>query len=231
MIDNIRGIIKYTYARRHSPQCRYGIILLSGVTLAGIFLLVFAKISEDLLSKELGIFDTQVSIWVRYISSLRTTEIMMGITFLGSTAFLVSLAMIITGIFLHRGRPKMESMTVPIVLVGGFILDDILKIVFHRSRPVHMLVNASGWSFPSGHALVSFTFYGFLAYILWTGNRGKAIKITGSLILLGTALFIGISRIYLGVHFPSDVIAGYAAGGFWAVSCILGLETLRYNRE
>ncbi|MEH7613670.1 phosphatase PAP2 family protein, partial [Gottfriedia acidiceleris] len=106
-------------------------------------------------------------------------------------------------------------------LIGSNILCVLLKLFFHRARPdLHRLIEISGYSFPSGHATNAMTVYGILTFILWRNIRtksGRSLLIITSLIMI---LLIGISRIYLGVHFPSDVIAGYFTGGFWISTAI-----------
>ena len=93
-------------------------------------------------------------------------------------------------------------------LLSVFILNYILKLIFSRERPIDInLIAETGYSFPSGHAMISLAVYGFLAYLLWKSNY-KYKKIGSSLLILLIVL-IGISRIYLGVHYTSDVIGGF----------------------
>jgi undecaprenyl-diphosphatase len=114
--------------------------------------------------------------------------------------------------------------------VGGGLLDEILKVVIRRPRPPYAtaFLHHYSWSFPSGHAMVSLIAYGMLAYllvVLWTNRRSTRISI-----VLGAALLIvaiGLSRLYLGVHYFSDVVGGYAAGVLWLSACISGLEVGR----
>ncbi|MCK9906483.1 phosphatase PAP2 family protein, partial [Frankia sp. Cpl3] len=98
------------------------------------------------------------------------------------------------------------------------------------SRPsMHHLVEAGSYSFPSGHAMVSAAFYGMLGYLIWLNLRQRtkpAWYVVALTVLLIVA--IGISRVYLGVHFPSDVIAGFAAGSIWLTACIFGLHAIRH---
>jgi undecaprenyl-diphosphatase len=91
-----------------------------------------------------------------------------------------------------------------------------LKLAFHRPRPVAFFGSTpSSYSFPSGHALGSFCFYGILAAILATRVRGRGAKFCVWMAAVLLVAMIGVSRIYLGVHYPSDVIAGYCAGAVW----------------
>jgi undecaprenyl-diphosphatase len=102
------------------------------------------------------------------------------------------------------------------VVVGSALLNVVLKLVFHRVRPiVHRIVEANGYSFPSGHSMAAFTLYGVLCFLLWKHTRGTLARVI--LIACGCIMIvaIGVSRIYLGVHYPSDVVGGYLASGTW----------------
>jgi undecaprenyl-diphosphatase len=113
---------------------------------------------------------------------------------------------------------------------GSALLNYVMKIAFARARPdgADPTVYASGWSFPSGHALGSLIGYGMLAYVLivlWIHRPRAQLAVA-----LGAALLIvaiGLSRLYLGVHYFSDVVGGYAAGVLWLSACISGVEVAR----
>ena len=115
-------------------------------------------------------------------------------------------------------------------LAGGGALDGALKLAFRRPRPdtaVDFLSQAS-WSFPSGHSLGSLVTYGMLAYVIsveFTQSRSVRpwVVVAGGAMVLA----VGLSRLYLGVHYFSDVLGGFAAGGLWLSACISGLEVAR----
>ena len=91
-----------------------------------------------------------------------------------------------------------------------FVLNFVLKLLFMRDRPYElMIIDEVGYSFPSGHAMAAFGFYGFIIYLLWHFNLAKSAKIIFSVLLGALIILIGVSRIYLGVHYASDVLAGY----------------------
>jgi membrane-associated phospholipid phosphatase len=108
-------------------------------------------------------------------------------------------------------------------LIGAGELNVILKGIFRRLRPqlLDPWVTPSGWSFPSGHAMGSFVTYGFLAYLLTRVPRVDVPRRTAVAVLVVLVLLIGFSRIYLGAHYLSDVIGGYAAAAVWLTFCIL----------
>jgi membrane-associated phospholipid phosphatase len=115
-------------------------------------------------------------------------------------------------------------------VAGSAVLNQLLKGFFQRPRPhfAHPLVVESSYSFPSGHAMESFVVYGMLAYLavlLWLRSwEARVAVICGAALVV---VLIGFSRMYLGVHYFSDVVAGYAAGGVWLSALITGAETIR----
>jgi undecaprenyl-diphosphatase len=110
---------------------------------------------------------------------------------------------------------------------GASWIDHWLKLTIHRPRPVYAaaLLQTGTWSFPSGHAMGSLVGYGMLAYILMLAFKGKRPVQTLIAVLAGTLIFaIGLSRLYLGVHYFSDVLGGYAAGLLWLSICVSAVE-------
>jgi membrane-associated phospholipid phosphatase len=132
----------------------------------------------------------------------------------------IVLSLVAIGVYLYLRRTRTAAL-LAITMLGAAVLDLALKPAFHRSRPVTFFgPRPSSYSFPSGHALASVCLYGALAAILSVRARGWFVQFC----IWGAALFmagmIGLSRIYLGVHYPSDVIAGYLAGAVWV--CAVG---------
>ena len=102
----------------------------------------------------------------------------------------------------------------------------MLKQIYHRPRPLLPLVSASGLSFPSGHAMISASFYGLLIYLAWTNVRRPALRYALVAVLAGLILLIGLTRVYLRVHYATDVLAGFTAGLAWLVVAIPLLKQL-----
>ncbi|HHZ16715.1 MAG TPA: phosphatase PAP2 family protein [Peptococcaceae bacterium] len=197
------------------------------------FVFLFGKLAAELLKNELLYFDQLIISYISLLNGPVMTELMKGITVMGSATVLIFLALL-TVIYLSRALHRYdESNMVIVALAGSWLANEFLKWLFQRSRPDEMfrLVEVSGYSFPSGHAMVSFAFYGLLLYLLWVNLQTKKRKYFWAAVLGLLVLAIGLSRIYLGVHYPSDVLAGFAAGGVWLVGCILGLQAAESSRR
>jgi membrane-associated phospholipid phosphatase len=144
---------------------------------------------------------------------------MLVITFIGDPLVLF-ISCLILGTWLLRLKQKSEATTLAIAAIGAIGLNILLKHLFSRARPAlwDRIVDVGQYSFPSGHAMVSMVIYGFIGYILANRYRRQQWWIVSLTTLLVIA--IGFSRLYLGVHWPTDIIAGYAAGLVWLIACI-----------
>jgi undecaprenyl-diphosphatase len=161
-----------------------------------------------------------------------TTCFMKLFTFLGSELALTSLAALtlFTGVFWKKGKRFKHCLFICLNLGGGALFSLILKNIFRRPRPnIMQLIEITGYSFPSGHSMNSLIFYGFLIYLsLRYMKHWSKYCISFGLALL--ILFIGISRIYLGVHYASDVIGGFILGIFWLIVSIWVFKKMPFNR-
>jgi undecaprenyl-diphosphatase len=125
---------------------------------------------------------------------------------------------------LYRRRRLVDAAFLLLVVAGAQLLNVILKLAFHRPRPEFAFVHLETYSYPSGHAMVSTAIYGALAYLLWgrLGSRRERVLVPAVTVLIVTV--IGFSRLYLGLHYLSDVLAGVAGGATW-LALILALRT------
>ncbi|THE13865.1 phosphatase PAP2 family protein [Bacillus timonensis] len=138
------------------------------------------------------------------------------LSFIGSAPVIIVLSIFILFFLLKVLKHRYELILFVGVMVGSPILDFILKELFKRARPdLHRLIEISGYSFPSGHAMSAFTLYGIITFLSWrhiSGSWGRAALVLFSAMMI---FGIGMSRIYLGVHYPTDIIGGYFASGTW----------------
>lgn len=215
--------------RRLSPGQYLGLHLTFGLLVSAGGLWLFGGISEDVLTGDpLVAFDRSLADYLHAAASPPLTAFFLAVTALGSLET-IALLTVCVGAVLARQRMWLLLTSWLTVVAGGVALNQVLKQLFARPRPAfeHPLLVETSYSFPSGHAMVSLVVYGMLAYllILWLkGWRPRSAVVFGATVLV---LLIGLSRLYLGVHYFSDVAAGFAAGAVWLSAAISGAETLR----
>jgi membrane-associated phospholipid phosphatase len=176
----------------------------------------FALIAYRIFNLQNDQFDFLVFDKVAILVNEPTTRFMQFITFFGNHKFLIPANLFLVVYFLFIKRHRWYSIKVPVIAIGGVLLMFILKQLFNRARPlVPLLEPVQGLSFPSGHALMSMSFYGLLIFLVWENVSNQVWKWILSILLLVFILLIGFSRIYLRLHYFSDVIAGFAAGIIW----------------
>lgn len=213
--------------RRLEVWGEYAIYFLAGWVAFALSVVIFGKLIEEVfvdreLAEDLAVFKL-----VRLLVNPQLTKVMIAITTLGSLQFVAVLAAVLVIAFaLHRRY--VDAATVAVLIAGGGGLIGLLKTVLHRPRPdiFTPLVLEKGFSFPSGHSMVAISLYGFLAYLLLRQGKSGASR-WGAGILITLIGLVGLSRVYLGVHWPSDVLGGYIAGAGWLLVCVLVSEELR----
>jgi undecaprenyl-diphosphatase len=204
--------------------------LIAVTGLSAISVLGFARITTKLVKNNLNPFRTDIKI-INFLSKLRSpklTGFMKFISSLSSLQVLPFIAGSLTVLFFKSKHNKTKSFDIPVIAVGSALLNLIFKARFKRNRPIHDQINVSGWSYPSGHAMESMSFYGLMIYSLFRSKLSKPIIYTGSALLWILILLIGTSRSYLRVHYPSDVAAGYALGLLWLVGSISMIRGIEY---
>jgi undecaprenyl-diphosphatase len=129
-------------------------------------------------------------------------------------------------------RDWKRSIEIAVIGIGGFAVNYFMKLWFARERPPDPLIDRLyNFSFPSGHATSALIFYGLCAYLLWKSKIPKVWKWVSAVVLFLFSLVIGFSRVYLRVHFASDVLAGFCVGGAWLILIIFILERLKKQSE
>ena len=198
------------------------------ISVAGLWL--FGGITEDVIHHDpLTQFDLALLDWMHAHATPAGYAIFNAITLLGSPVTMSVLAIGVSLLLAARRQWILLGGWLA-AFAGGGLLDEVLKLVIQRPRPPYAgaFLRHYSWSFPSGHAMGALIGYGMLAYILvvlWMHPRRTQIAV-----VLGAALLIvaiGLSRLYLGVHYFSDVVGGYAAGLLWLSACISGVEVAR----
>ncbi|OUJ72520.1 phosphatase PAP2 family protein [Hymenobacter crusticola] len=192
--------------------------------LVGILgVLIFLFLGREVLNQQVTAFDEQATTWVRALLGPNQLGWVRSVTFLASANFIIVAASLLIGYFLLRRRHRWYTLLVPVVAIGSIVLNLTLKNAYQRPRPAMPLVAAEGLSFPSGHAMIAASFYGLLIYLVQTHMRSPTLRWIRRLLILGLMfliLLIGLTRVYLRVHYTSDVLAGFMAGGVWLLLAI-----------
>lgn len=215
--------------RQPKPLAFLGVAVPLSLVLAVAGLFLLAWIAEEVMEDHTRRFDSAIRSWVHQFSSPQMTTAAQVASWLGEYG--VAIAFVIAlGLFLVFGWRR-AALWFTITQAGALVLNVSLKFAFHRTRPTPFFgpVPAT-YSFPSGHALFSFCFYGVLAGLLADridSRFGDAVIWTAAAILIGA---IGLSRIYLGVHYPTDVVAGYLTAAIW-VSSMIAFDRIRVRRK
>lgn len=220
-------------AARLSPEGETGLHLTVGVVLMLIAAWVFGGIAEDVVTGDsITLLDVWLAQWLHAHASASVTRFMLFVThwhgMIGSSVMALALAA-----YFHLRRQHYWLLALIAVVPGGMLLNVLLKYVFQRARPSFddPLLTLATYSFPSGHTANAALLYGLLACWLLVrlrGVGGRAAAIAGAVLMVA---LVGASRMYLGVHYLTDVLAATAEGCTWLAVCITAISTLRRRRE
>lgn len=206
------------------------VIIALVVVVGGINL--FIELTETLKTEVLATYDTTIT---DYIISNRSPSLTSYFKFMTNVGDFYGY-LIVLGVFLvlsllvfKRWKYVVQA---TLVLALATISNMMLKRFIDRARPgIEHLVSVETLSYPSGHAMSAMAFYGFLIFLIAKFNIPKVVKFLLIVILFILILSIGISRIYLGVHFPSDIAGGFIAGFIWVVFCVLIFDLIELFRR
>ncbi|MDP2528055.1 phosphatase PAP2 family protein [Maribacter dokdonensis] len=202
------------------------VIIALVIVVGGINL--FVELTETLKTEMLANYDTAIT---DYIVSRRTpglTNYFKFMTNVGDTygyLIVLSIFLLVSLLVFKRWKYIVQA---TLVLALATVSNMMLKRFIDRARPgIEHLVSVETLSYPSGHAMSAMAFYGFLIFLVIKFDIQKVFKYLLVIVLLTVILSIGISRIYLGVHFPSDIAGGFIAGFIWVVFCVLVFDLIQ----
>jgi undecaprenyl-diphosphatase len=214
-------------AARLDPKAYLGLHVTVSLGIAALALWLFGAVLEEVLDNATVVrLDVATINWMAAHTSPLGLRIFTLITDLGDIPAIPAIG--VAGAWvLWRQRHRLVLVCWLSAFLGGVLVNNLLKLLIHRSRPARVL-HASTFSFPSGHTMAATIGYGMLAYVMATYWRPRGVKrrvlyITAAVL----ALAVGASRIYLGMHFPTDVIGGLAAGTAWVAICVTGTRIAR----
>jgi membrane-associated phospholipid phosphatase len=204
------------------------IAILLSLSLFAICIIVIVFLLRDRVRKykpaDMGIFE-RLNKWV----SPTLSKWMLAITFLGKHQFLIPANLLLIFYFLFIERQNWFSIRVAAISLSSLALMFLLKYLFRRKRPLSPLLKAArGLSFPSGHAIMSVAFFGMLIYIVAHTAMNSILQSTIIALLVVLILLIGFSRVYLRVHYASDVLAGFIIGLIWLFISLAVLDQIEH---
>jgi undecaprenyl-diphosphatase len=203
--------------------------LLFSLIIAAGSIFFFGWLAHQMLQGDTARFDDGLRSFVHSFASPRVTKFMFAMSFMGSPGLIF---LMIAAIVLCLYKKWYRALVwLVITMIGGAILDVTLKHTFHRARPDPYFGRLpQTFSFPSGHSLFSFCFYGVMAGLI--NDRVRQFWLKGMVFCIAIIMIalVGLSRIYLGVHYPSDVVAGYLTGTIW-VSTMIVVDRLRQTKR
>jgi undecaprenyl-diphosphatase len=189
-------------------------------------LLLFAYIANEAVIEKEKTFDDAVIGFFDSITSTSLINVMKVFTFLGSTGFLIPTYVALITWYLVR-KNYIFSIYIALITIGGTLLFWGLKQIFQRQRPLAPVIKGvTGYSFPSGHSLSTFVFSSILIYIIWHSNFKLSTKWILAILLSLFSVTVGISRVILKVHYPTDVLASFCVGIVWVIVCLAILQKI-----
>jgi membrane-associated phospholipid phosphatase len=217
---------------RLTPGGEFGLHLTAGAALMMAAVAAFSEVAEDVAENDgVAEFDLHVSNWMHANAQEPYTSIMWLFTHLHSVAGMCMLVALAAAFFWRRAERhgRYWLLALALSVPGGMLLNVVLKHIYQRARPVfeEPMLTLATYSFPSGHTVAATLFWGLVAsYAVMTAQRWhvRCAVVAGATLMVVLA---GISRIYLGAHYPSDVLGAMVEGCGWLAVCITGCSTLR----
>ncbi|VXB03692.1 phosphatase PAP2 family protein [Massilia sp. 9I] len=235
MTENFLPRLHRFAAARFSPEGEYGLYLTAGVAMLLVAMAVFAQMAGAVVAgAPITQLDVEVANWLhahaRTDNLLR--QVLLVVTHVHSTPGILILALCV-GIWLYRKSHRYWIVALVASVPGGQILNVLLKHTFERARPhfAEPLLELSTYSFPSGHAMGATVLYGFIACYAARHARSLAGRVLPFVLALAMVATVAFSRMYLGVHYLSDVLAAFAEGCGWLAICITGAATLNRRKR
>ena len=212
-------------SRAKALHAALGLYLTVGLVLAMLLIWAFAALADEVLEGDTEAFDRGILTWIHAHGTPWLDRSAIELTALGSTVVLWVIGLGLSVLLWNLGKHRYVAM-IWLASTGSLVLNQTLKAAFGRSRPdvFEWLVDVGHLSFPSGHAMNSMVFYTVAAYAI--GHQvGPGPARTGTYAFAALLIaMIGFTRMYLGVHYPSDVLAGFAVGYAWAILCAIVTE-------
>ncbi|TXE10709.1 phosphatase PAP2 family protein [Gelidibacter salicanalis] len=231
LIDNLRTFLREKF-HQYDVTLPYIITVVVALIVVVVGINLFIELTETLKSDLLAEYDQQITEYVISHRSEALTTYFVFVTHVGDIYGYAIVLIVFAGLSYFVFKQWKLMLQVFFVLALSAISNLILKRFVDRARPgIEHMVSVETLSYPSGHAMSAMAFYGFLMYLIYRFRINSYLKY-GIIFLLGVLILsIGLSRIYLGVHFPSDIAGGFIAGFIWVVFCILIFDLIEVFRR
>lgn len=226
--NTVSGGLRHSIERTGTVLGGLGVFLVAGVIVAAIATWGFGEFAETVMAGQTQAFDDSVLRWMAAHHTITLDSVMLEITSLG-TGSVVMMIVGVASLFLALTRHRYSATLLLAATGGGGLLNLVLKHFFGRPRP-HIFewgTHALSSSFPSGHAMSATIVYGTVAYLAARLHERMWARALTMLIAAVVILAISVSRVYLGVHYPSDVVAGVIVGIGWSAFCMVTLEAIQ----
>jgi undecaprenyl-diphosphatase len=226
--DTLFRALRAGAGRAATLRAALGVFLVGGIVVAAVGTLAFAWLAAHVMRGATQPFDEAVLRWMAAHQSPDVEQAALEVTFLG-TGLVVLVIVGVAATFLYLTSHKYSAALLLAATAGGIVLNNVLKLGFSRPRPqlfawgTHVVSS----SFPSGHAMSAAIVYGTVAYLAARLQQRRLSRIVTMLVAAVFIVLISTSRLYLGVHYPSDVVAGVFVGLAWAAFCMATLEGLQ----
>jgi undecaprenyl-diphosphatase len=226
--DVVFVVLRFLARHAHNAYATFGIFILMGAAIAIAGTWAFAELAGHVSSGSTLAFDDAVLRWLGAHRVPTLDAVMLEITSLG-TSSVVAMVVGVAALFLWLNQHKHSAILLFVATAGGVILNNLLKLGFGRPRPevIPWATTADFYSFPSGHAMSATIVYSTVAYLAARLQRTRAARVAITSVAAIVIFLICLSRLYLGVHYPSDVLAGIIIGLAWAGFCMATLEAIQ----
>jgi len=206
--------------------------VLSAAAITAAVMLLFLWFASEVAEGETVAFDNAVRVWVHGFASPAMTSFFIGATFMGSTALVVVLGTVCVIAFLVI-KDRGAAAVLALIIIGEGVLSVLVKDYYARARPEPYFGYSlpASYSFPSGHSFASFCLYITLAWLISRRLESTAAATALWAAAIIIVLLVGLSRIYLGVHYPTDVLAGYLAAALWSSLILFGYHKRRQLKK
>ena len=230
---NVVHSAKHTVDQANATKSAPKIVLwhlVIGIGLSILCTIIFVKVFDFVkdTGKDVTPFDRSLLFFMYHHRAPWLTELAEWLAHMGSPPVIVAMAAVAAVVGLVWRKVRGAAWTLPIAVIGAGVIIQGVKLLVHRPRPSFFtpLLHEAGYSFPSGHSLIAMVVYGLLGYFALHLFKNPTLRLLVRIVTVLVVVAIGVSRVYVGVHYPTDVLAGWTAGVPWLMTCLALHEVL-----